>query len=185
MKIPKEAKLVFKGVIYNVYQWQQKMLDGSFQTFEAVDRPNSVIVLPTRNNKLLIAKETQPFKGTFWGFFGGQIEEGETPLNAAKRELQEETGLESKDWEKLFHYDMPGMQWRLTYYAARDCQATTRSKENKTNDPGEKIEIHEINFKDLPIYLTKDNWRDKLLRYTFLSNIDKKELNNLKEKLKL
>ena len=183
MKIPKEAKLVFKGIIYNVYQWQQKMLDGSYQTFEAVDRPNSVIVLPTKNKKLLIAKETQPFKGTFWGFFGGQMEEGETALKTAKRELQEETNLISKDWEKLFHYDMPGMQWRLSYFIARDCEESKESK--KHNDPGEKIQIHEIDIKDLKGYLEKDNWRDQLLKCTFLSNIDDKEIKNLKEKLKV
>jgi len=32
--VPEEAKLVFKGIIYDVYQWEQKMFDGTFSTFE-------------------------------------------------------------------------------------------------------------------------------------------------------
>lgn len=27
LQIPEDAKLVFKGIMYDVYQWQQKMFD--------------------------------------------------------------------------------------------------------------------------------------------------------------
>jgi len=33
MKIPKDAKLVFKGKIFDVYQWQQKVYDGTTVTY--------------------------------------------------------------------------------------------------------------------------------------------------------
>ncbi len=40
MKIPPNAKRVFKGIIFDVYQWQQKMFDGSKETFEMLKRAN-------------------------------------------------------------------------------------------------------------------------------------------------
>lgn len=43
-------------------------------------------------------------EGVTLGIVGGFIEEGEDPLAAAKRELLEETGYESKDWVLLGRY---------------------------------------------------------------------------------
>lgn len=42
---------------------------------------------------LLIERKNEPFKG-YWAFPGGFMDIDETAENAAKRELQEETGLE-------------------------------------------------------------------------------------------
>lgn len=43
--IPREAELVFRGEIYKVYQWPQKMPDGSVKTFEMLRRPDTVMVI--------------------------------------------------------------------------------------------------------------------------------------------
>lgn len=42
--IPPEADRVFRGEIYEVYQWSQKMPDGSVKTFEMLRRPDTVMV---------------------------------------------------------------------------------------------------------------------------------------------
>ena len=41
--IPPEADRVFRGEIYEVYQWPQKMPDGSVETFEMLRRPDTVM----------------------------------------------------------------------------------------------------------------------------------------------
>ena len=41
-----------------------------------------------------------------WSEFGGQIEEGETPEEAAKRELKEELGIEPTDLEFFKKYEL-------------------------------------------------------------------------------
>lgn len=53
----------------------------------------------TTDNKFLIMHE---FKGVWvWGFPGGMIEPGETPMQAAKRECEEELGIKVKKTKKI------------------------------------------------------------------------------------
>ena len=43
--IPINAKKVFQGIIFDVYQWEQKLFDGTVATFEKLKRPDIDIVL--------------------------------------------------------------------------------------------------------------------------------------------
>lgn len=52
-------------------------------------------VIENEAGKILVAKRKQGKKlGGFWEFPGGKIEEGETPQDSLKRELQEEMNVE-------------------------------------------------------------------------------------------
>ena len=139
MKIPADATKVFKGVIFDVYQWQQKMFDGSTTTFEAMKRPDTCVVIPLADGKVFYSKQEQPSKKeVFHALFGGRVEEGEDPLEGAKRELLEEAGMISDKWEELFQWQAPGkLDWTVYYYIARDCKQTT----GQNLDGGEKIEV--------------------------------------------
>jgi 8-oxo-dGTP diphosphatase len=55
---------------------------------------------------LLIRRKNEPFAGC-WAFPGGFLDVGETPLEAARRELAEETGLEKVDLEQLHAFGDP------------------------------------------------------------------------------
>jgi len=63
-----------------------------------------VVILPYVNRKVLMQlrdmKEGINFPGC-WGFFGGSIDEGETPENASERELLEEIGYKPRVMYKL------------------------------------------------------------------------------------
>lgn len=136
MKIPQEAKRVFKGVIFDVYQWQQEMFDGSYATFERLKRTGTVQIIAARGDKVLISFESQPDKPNFYTLFGGRMEEGEDPLAAAQRELMEETGMEAKEWDLFKVYDpISKMDWKLHYFIARDCQKVQEQK----LDAGERV----------------------------------------------
>ncbi|HEY5196758.1 MAG TPA: NUDIX hydrolase [Solirubrobacteraceae bacterium] len=56
---------------------------------------------------LLIQRGNPPFEGE-WALPGGFVDEGETVLMAAGRELREETGIEVSDLKLLGVYDTPG-----------------------------------------------------------------------------
>lgn len=144
-KIPPGAKRVFQGVIYDVYQWEQKLFDGSTATFEMLKRPDTVQVIVVRGNKILITSEQQPHHNREPGLYGGRVEAGEKPLAAAKRELLEESGLESNDWELWKSYQpVTRMEWTVYFYIAREPRLVASQK----LDPGEKLEMREVSSEE-------------------------------------
>ena len=97
--MPENAKLVFKGVVFDTYQWEIDGYDGSKKTFEKLKRPDTAMVVPvTEDGKIILGIQEQPNKPLFTGLIGGRFDEGEEPLEVAERELLEETGYKAKEW---------------------------------------------------------------------------------------
>ncbi len=145
MKLPESAVRVFKGVIFDVYQWPQKMFDGSTETFEMLKRPSTVTVLATHGESIIVHEEEQPGKPPFVTIPGGRREEGEDPLATAKRELLEESGMESDDWEELRVYSpATKIDWEIYVFVARNC----RKVADQMLDVGEKIRVREVSWEE-------------------------------------
>jgi len=68
-------------------------------------RLGAIAVLVDGDRVLLAQRGKSPDKG-LWGFPGGHVEPGETALDAARRELHEETGLEARAVEYLTNVDV-------------------------------------------------------------------------------
>lgn len=143
MKVPEKAKKVFTGTIFDVYQWEQEMYDGTTHTFEAIKRPATIQIIPVNGDKLYLSYEEQPAKSLCYTFLGGRQEKDEDPLLCAKRELLEESGLKSDDWELIKKYESDGkIEWPTYLYVARNVIKT----QEQNLDGGEKIEVKEVNF---------------------------------------
>ena len=75
-----------------------------------VRKNETVVVLPYFKNKVLMQlrdfKEGIAFPGN-WGFFGGGVKKGETPVEAAKRELFEEISYKPGIVHKLCTNEIP------------------------------------------------------------------------------
>ncbi len=165
MILPKTAKKVFQGLIFDIYQWPQQQFDGSTKTFEALKRPNTVQVIATQGDKILLASEQQPTKGPFYTLFGGRQEPGEKPLETAQRELLEESGLMSDDWELLQTYEpLHKMEWFIYLYVARNCQKV----QEQQLDSGEKITIKLLSFEQFVETVTGNKFWGKELAFDIL-----------------
>lgn len=143
-EIPKDAKRVFRGVIFEVYQWKQKMFDGSYAVFEKLRRPDTVNIVPVVGNKIMVLKQRQPaWKKDKVCVAGGRIDDKEKPLAAAKRELLEETGYASKNWI-LWKETNPSSKivWTVYTFIARNC----KNMQNPHLDAGERIKTKLITF---------------------------------------
>ncbi|KAA0206381.1 NUDIX hydrolase [Candidatus Uhrbacteria bacterium] len=104
---PKDAKKVFEGFLATAYRWNQRMFDGTERVFECYVRPDTATVIPFLDrNTVLLTKQDQPARQTFWDFPGGRVDPGETLEQGAIRELQEETGYRARDmmiWKEKTH----------------------------------------------------------------------------------
>ena len=144
--IPNNAKRVFKGVLFDVYQWEQEMFDGSFQTFEKVVRQGSTqLIIVNEDKKLILLNEEQPSRGKFIGMPGGMVEDGEDFESAAKRELLEELGLICNEIN-LWKEETLGSKvvWPTNYYIVKGVEKVQEPQ----LEPGEKIIQMELNFEE-------------------------------------
>lgn len=146
--IPDHATKVFTGVIFDIYQWEQKLFDGTTATFERATRKNAVTIIPvTKDGKIIVTEQIQPgWEHTIVCLPGGVCEVGSTPEEDAIRELREETGYTSENWKRWKTADFSGkVLWSIDTYIARDCEKT----HELACDPGERISIRYITFPEL------------------------------------
>lgn len=145
--LPKDAKKVFDGEIFEVYQWQQEMFDGSQATFEMLKRPDTVKVIAIKQDKLIVCEEQQPHTEVFFDVPSGRHDNpAETELDAAKRELLEETGMTFTNW-KLIAAEQPygKMEWFVYTFLATDFIEQIEQK----LDAGEKITVLEKTLEEV------------------------------------
>lgn len=158
--LPSDAKKVFEGILFDVYQWEQEQFDGTHRTFEKLHRNDSAVVIPVLDNgKLLLAEDTQPGRNPVLTFPGGQGERGEDAETMARRELLEETGYEA-DELVLWKVVQPSskIEWAIYTFIARKLRRVSEP----SLDAGERIELREVTFDELmelaedPVFQNKE-----------------------------
>lgn len=149
--VPPQATRVFKGVIYDTYQWEQELFDGSKTTFEMLKRPDTVRILAIVDDKIVIIKQEQPHVGLFIDIPGGfHDKEGETELDAAKRELKEETGVECKNWKLIEAVQAHNKieQFNYLFLAFDAVDGNTLESRKQKLDIGERVEVTYLSLEE-------------------------------------
>ena len=154
------------------------MFDGSTETFEMIKRPNTAEVIATVGDKILLLNQEQPNRPKpFTSLPGGRCEEGEDPLVATQRELLEETGYTSSDWE-LWQAERPQNKiiWTVYTYIARNC----RLEQPPKLDAGEKITAKLITFDEFILLSDDEDFYElELKKYLFRARLDAKSREDL------
>ena len=111
-----------------------------------------MMAVDDKNRILLVRQYRLPAKSYLWELPAGRLDEGETVLQAAKRELREETGLKARKWTKLVSfYASPGyVDEKMTIYLAQDL---THGEQEPMED--ERIEIAWFTPKDIESRIEK------------------------------
>ena len=143
-----EREEIFQGKILHGVNDTVSLPNGKTATREVVLHNGAVCVLPlTKNKEVIVERQFRYANGrVMLEIPAGKLEKGEDPLECAKRELEEETGLVAETWTDLGRYiGSPAiLRENITMYLAEGLN------EGKTNfDDDEFLEVTKIPLETL------------------------------------
>ena len=132
------SKRILRARIFDVME-ERAAGDGLRMERRIVKHPGAsvMLVLDENGRVLLIRQYRLPIRKRLWELPAGTRDPGESPLQTARRELAEETGVRARRWKKLLRfYPSPGFcSEEMSVYLAAGLTAGEASPE-----PYEKIE---------------------------------------------
>lgn len=143
-------KNIHQGKVIALRVDEVKNAHGDTVTREVVEHPGGVCVMPIdeQGKFLLVRQYRYPTQQFLLEFPAGKLDvAGESPANAIKRELQEETGYVAATWKELgFIYTAPGFcDEKIYLYAAKNLSLQT----GLTADEDEAIESFWFTYSEL------------------------------------
>ncbi len=129
MKIT-SSREVYTCSLFHVTEDQAVDPKTGFEIKRSVVRHDGSAVMMAVDDKkriLLVRQYRLPAEKYLWELPAGKLDAGEKPLQAAKRELVEETGYQARNWKKLVSfYPSPGyVAERMTIFLATGLTAGT------------------------------------------------------------
>ena len=125
------SEVVFEGAVWNVVR-DVLDYDGSSITREYVAHTGAVAIMAIDDQErvLVIKQYRHPIRSRDWELPAGLLDqEGESLVDAARRELAEEADLEADTWDQLvaFHTSPGGNDETVTVFRATGVRATSEA----------------------------------------------------------
>ena len=155
-----ESKKIFKAgdgktVYFELYQDRVRTPKGNVLTYTKYHASDVVIVVPflDRQKLLMIRQFRYPVGKVMPEFPAGHVENGEDPLDTAKRELEEETGQRARKVEYIYSYHPSVGRTKQSVHVFR---ATGLAKKTATrHDSGEQISMKTVTVNQLRHLIVK------------------------------
>ncbi|HTW84094.1 MAG TPA: NUDIX hydrolase [Candidatus Sulfotelmatobacter sp.] len=136
----RKTRRVYEGRVVNLRVDTLPSPSGGTHDVEVVEHGGAVVVIvqPTPDTMLLVKQYRHPVGRETWEAVAGGMDPGESPVDAARRELREETGYVARDVRHLFSgYSAPGFCTELLHF----CRAEGYEIGATDPDPDEQIEV--------------------------------------------
>ena len=135
---------IYKGTIIRVEKWQVSLPNGQTAAREIVKHNGAAAIVPVdgRGYVTLVRQHRVAVDKFTWEIPAGKLDSpAEDPFSAARRELEEETGLQAAHWQLLNRIDTtPGFcNERISLYLA-----TGLSQHPSHPDPDEFLQLTRI-----------------------------------------
>lgn len=151
----KKRNQVFRNDVVTVYDEDLILPNGKEVTWTFTGKREVVAILAvTEERKIIFVEQYRPaIRRDFLEIPAGLVEEGEEPLHAAKRELEEETGYLAQNWTKICsYYSSAGIsdgQYHLFL-------AEGLKKTHQHLDEDEFLTVREIPSQEISVYELED-----------------------------
>lgn len=139
--------------------------EHDFYVLEAADWVN--VVALTGDGQIVLVRQYRHGSGAISTEIpGGVVEPGEPPLDAARRELLEETGFAADDWSQIGVIEPnPAIQNNRTWtFLARGA----RKVAELDLDPAEEIDVHLQALSEIPTLLRRGEITHSLVMCAFM-----------------
>lgn len=132
---------------FEITEEKIKFPDGHAFEYSYVDIKDGICILPIINNKIGLIKQYRHIMQSYeWEVPAGMIDEGEAPIETAKRELLEETGYRTNNIRSLgLIYPSVGSTTEKIHLFYAECTEKGQSDLDAT----EEIEVFELSIEDV------------------------------------
>lgn len=177
MKVTSSKELL-KTKIFTVVEEQARDASG-FEIQRAIVRHSgsAVILMADEKERVLLVKQFRlPAQKELWELPAGRIDPGENALQAAKRELREETGYKAKKWTKLSTFwASPGyVDEKMSVFLATEL---TEGEQEPMDD--ERIEMRWFTRKELHSAILDGRIPDAKTLIGYFLWLEQRKLNRL------
>lgn len=132
------SKIVYKTQWMTLMEDEIEYFNGNRSKYGVVDREPFVLVIPIRKDEVLLVEQYRyPVDKWTLEFPQGGKDENELPVDAAKRELEEETGYKIKKIKELGHlYEAAGFAMHDFWVYVAEVDEAQRDKKLDESEAG-------------------------------------------------
>jgi 8-oxo-dGTP pyrophosphatase MutT (NUDIX family) len=151
--------LIHKGRVFNLFQESVTLPNGASINLDVIRHPGAAAIVPlTRDHGVIMLEQYRhAVGGTIWEIPAGTMDDQESPLACAQRELTEETGYTASAWRKLGEITpLPGYSdERIQIFLATDLSVSVQNL-----DADEVLEVREVAFTEAMDMISRGDIQD-------------------------